>query len=303
MKETMSPMVAAPRRCRMVPIMTIEMTVMVLAPRGEHVDHRPPVQHWELLVRSTCPRSRESLRLGREPGEGLHDHDIGQRVLRGAGKGRLVALGLALPGLGIADGQDGEGQNTTTSTMSEMASCQLRNKVSGKSTRVATGGELFAEKESHIQNSPSTPESIILIRRPEWRSPWKEAAARAWRKNIAIAGRRLRCASRSACTAMHDIGADADKADGGPDREQELGAMDDGFVRHRVGKGKQVDDAAEQDRLGELESHNREIGDDQADGDDTIWPQQVQHASIDIQKLHRPLQTTRHYSGGARRRI
>ena len=52
----------------------------------QHVDQRPPVQHRELVVDHLADDVAEQPRLGCQPGEGLHHHDVGQRVLRGAGQ-------------------------------------------------------------------------------------------------------------------------------------------------------------------------------------------------------------------------
>ena len=43
----------------------------------------------------------EQPRLGRQAGEGLHDHDVGQRVLRRAGQRGVQALNAALRGFGL----------------------------------------------------------------------------------------------------------------------------------------------------------------------------------------------------------
>ena len=73
-----------------------------------HVDQRPPVQHRELMADHLLGDFAELLRLRRQPGEGLHHHHIGQRILRGAGQRGVVAFHPALAGFGLAHHQRGD---------------------------------------------------------------------------------------------------------------------------------------------------------------------------------------------------
>ena len=91
MKLTISPTVALPSQVQQVPSMKIEMMVMVLAARVSTETTRPPVQHRELVVQHLADDVAEHPRLAVQPGEGLHDHDVGQRILRIAGELGLEA--------------------------------------------------------------------------------------------------------------------------------------------------------------------------------------------------------------------
>jgi len=85
-----------------------------------------------------------------------------------------------------------------------MARRQLRNRVSGSSTTTASSVESCSRKNtSHRLNSPSEPAIIILMMRPECVAPWNESGRlSACEKKRFIASSRLRCASRSACSAV-----------------------------------------------------------------------------------------------------
>ena len=86
MKLTISPTLAWPRTCSTVPSTTMAITARVLAARVMHVEQRPPVQHRELVRDDLVHDVAEQPGLGGEAGEGLHQHDVGQRVLGGAGE-------------------------------------------------------------------------------------------------------------------------------------------------------------------------------------------------------------------------
>jgi hypothetical protein len=69
---------------------------------------------------------------------------------------------------------------------------------------------------------------------------------------------------------QHDVGADTGQADGRPDRQQQLGVADHRMVGHAVRLRQQVDDAAKQHRLAELQRHDDQVGRNQAPGDRAV---------------------------------
>ncbi len=138
MKLTISPTVAWPCMCSMVPITTMAITASVLAPRVSTFTtaHQFSTGNW--LADHVLDRSAEQAALGRQPGEGLHHHHVGQRVLRRARQLRLEVLDPALPRLGRAHHRTVNTTNSTTSTTSVIASRQFMKNVIGSSTTTAT---------------------------------------------------------------------------------------------------------------------------------------------------------------------
>jgi len=92
MKLTISPTPAWPRRCSTVPTTTTTMTAMVLAARVITLATAHQFQHRELVAQHFTHDVAETQQLLAQPAEGLHDGDVGQRVLRGADQFHLPAL-------------------------------------------------------------------------------------------------------------------------------------------------------------------------------------------------------------------
>lgn len=74
----------------------------------QHGHDRPPVQHRELVVEHLADDVAEHPRLGAQAGEGLHHHDVGQRVLRIAGEARMELFHLRLRVLRAPDDDGGD---------------------------------------------------------------------------------------------------------------------------------------------------------------------------------------------------
>ena len=202
--------------------------------RGHDAQHRPPVQHRKLLLASTMSPVARNFGLGRQPGEGLHDQHIGQRILRRAGEGGVVALDLALRGLGSADDQDGEGAEHHD--QHDQRDGELPVEDDGERQQHDGGeqsGEMLAEKGQPHPEQPiragehhfHQPAGLaVAVEGGREREHVAEESA-PWRQPVAVR-------EALGLHGQQDIGADADQADAGPDDQQHLRAMDDGFVGH-----------------------------------------------------------------------
>ena len=72
----------------------------------------------------------------------------------------------------------------------------------------------------------------------------------------------------------------------GPQERCEFGPAQ--RVIFRLSAGQDIDDAAEQDRLGKLGDGQGQIGEDENDRQAPLGAELLQHPQIDLQKLHEP---------------
>ena len=204
---------------------------------GHDVDQRPPVQHRELVADHLLGDVAEQLALGRQAGEGLHHHDVGQRILRGAGERGVQPLDPALRHLGLLHhdhGEDQEDRDQRDQHQREAPVQEQRQRQQDGGRQ--DGGKLVAEEHQPGREQPVGAGQHLL----------DQAAG------VGVAVERQRQGQHVLEVLAHgidtmpvrqslglqrddDVADDAADADGDPDAEQHGGLMPQLAVRHFVG--------------------------------------------------------------------
>ena len=257
---------------------------------GEHVDHRPPVQHRELVADHVLDDLPEQAALGGQAREGLHHHHVGERVLRRAGQVRVVDTrpGAARPRScarrsGVSDDEQhhqhdqGRGQ----APVHEEGERQQHDDRDIGRELLAEEAQPQAEQRvraaEHDLHQPAGMD--VAVERQRQRQHVAEIAvhdgeAVAVRHALGVQRdgdvgrdarpRRRRTRCRSSCAAC------------GPER----------VGRQLVRLGQHADDAAEQHGIEELQPGDDQVGDAQHDRQPLVAAERRQHAAVDLEEAH-----------------
>ena len=203
--------------------------------------------------------------LGLDAREALHQRDVAERVGGALGQIAVVALDRALAGFGLAQHQRGEpGEDHAEHDQQQRQPPVQHQRQRQQHQQRHERGQMLAEEAE-----PQPPQRIRAGEHDLHQPAGMDAAVEAQRQLqdvLEVVGHhRVAAAMRQPVGVQRDERAadDGEEAEAHPGREQrdEIGPGRGAAVALRAGE--RIDDAAEQDRLGELRRGQRHVGDRQ----------------------------------------
>ena len=254
----------------------------------QHREQRPPVEHRELHGDQLVHGGAQLARLGREPHEALHQHDVAERIARLLGKRGVVGLDPGLGSMRVAEhrpGQAGDHDDEQDEQGAEPPVQEQRQRQQHE--QGDEGREVLAqERQPHAeQGVGALPHDLQLAAR-------MRAAVEGVRQPqdvLEILGHRGQAPTLRQAVGVQrdqDAGADAADPDQAPCAEQQQDLLPGLVARALAAAGERVDDAAEQERPEEAGRGERRIGQAQRDRKASLRSEQGQHAAVQAQETH-----------------
>ncbi len=207
----------------------------------------------------------QAAHLGLDARIALHQRDVAERVGGALGEIAVVALDRALPGFGLAQHQRGQhGEHHAEHDQQQRQPPVQEQRQRQQHQQRNEGGEMLAEEAE-----PQPPQRIGAGEHDLHQPAGMDAAVIAERQLqdvLEIVGHhRVAAAVRQPVGMQRDQRAadDGEQAEAHPAAEQRHQIGPDRNAAPALGAGQRVDDAAEQDRLGELRGGQRHVGDGQ----------------------------------------
>ena len=234
---------------------------------------------------------RRTLRdLALDPGEGLDDRHIAQGVGGPFGQFGVEHLDPRLKPLGAA--HDGKGQNSEKSDQNHQHQAQTPVHQQGRRQKHEKRGDRGAilAKEGQPDAGHAAGAVEHDFQQPPRMGPAVETQ-RQLQQMVEKAGHDCKAAAVRQPVGVQgdsDGGSDGKQAEADPGAHQGRKLGPGQLARMGLSLGHAVDDAAEQHRLDELGAGERQIGENQQNGEAALRREQGEDASIDLEHAHEP---------------